>query len=208
MLRARRLLILAALVAAGACQSKEPPPDPGMTGDHPRVILETTMGRIELELDRVKAPQTTDNIIEHVDHHFYDGLCFDQVLKGVLIRTGQYLPDGTERRTSAPPVPPEADNGLKNARGTVALARHLEPESGTVQFWINVGNNPRFDFTDKSVQGWGFTVFGKVIQGMDVVDRIADVKILPSQVPATPVVITKAYVDTTAVAADSGSRGT
>jgi len=203
--RARQLLILAAALAALSCQKKEPPPDPGMTGPHPRVILETTMGRIVLELDRTRAPQTTDNIVEHVDHHFYDGLCFDQVIKGVLIRTGQYLPDGTERRTSAPPVPNEADNGLKNVRGSVALSRHLEPESGTVQFWINVGNNPRFDFTDKSVQGWGFAVFGKVIRGMDVVDRIADVKILPNQVPATPVVISKAYVDTTAAAADSGA---
>ena len=200
MSRARSLLILAAALAAGACQKKEPPPDPGMTGPHPRVILETTMGRIVLQLDRTKAPQTTDNIIEHVDHHFYDGLCFDQVVKGDIIRTGQFLPDGTERRTSAPPVPPEADNGLKNVRGTVALARHLEPESGTVQFFINVRNNPRFDFTDKSVQGWGFTVFGKVAEGMDVVDRISDVRVTPTALPVTPVVITRAYVDTTAAA--------
>ena len=197
--QARRVLVLAAAVLAGACQ-KEPPPEPGMTGPHPRVVLETSMGRIELELDRTKAPQTTDNVIAHVNRHFYDGLAFDQVLKGVLIRTGQYLPDGTERRTSAPPVPNEADNGLKNVRGTVALARHMEPESGTVQFWINVGDNPRFDFTDKSIQGWGFAVFGKVVKGMDVVDRIAGVPIMPNQVPLHPVVITRAFVDTTAAA--------
>jgi peptidyl-prolyl cis-trans isomerase A (cyclophilin A) len=200
MLRARHVLILAAALATVSCQKKEPPPDPGMTGPHPRVILETTMGRIVLDLDRTKAPQTTDNIVEHVDHHFYDGLIFDQVVKGDMIGTGQYLPDGTERRTSAPPVPPEADNGLKNVRGTVALARHLEPESGTVQFFINVKANPRFDFTDKSIQGWGFTVFGKVTEGMDVVDRISDVAVRPNGLPIEPVVITRAYVDTSVAA--------
>ena len=197
MLRARHLLILTAALAALSCQKKEPPPEPGMTGPHPRVALETSRGRIVLELDRTKAPQTVDNVVAHVDRHFYDGLIFDQVIQGDLIRTGQYLPDGTERRTSAPPVPPEADNGLKNVRGTVALARHLEPESGTVQFFINVKDNPRFDFTDKSVQGWGFAVFGKVAAGMDVVDRIASVRILPNGLPAEPVVIRRAYVDTT-----------
>jgi cyclophilin family peptidyl-prolyl cis-trans isomerase len=199
MMRARRLLILAAAALAGACH-KEPPPEPGMTGPHPRVVLEATMGRIVLELDRTKAPETVDNIVAHVNRHFYDGLAFDQVVKGDMIRTGQYLPDGTERRTSAPPVPIEADNGLKNVRGTVALARHMEPQSGTVQFFINVADNPRFDFTDKSIQGWGFTVFGKVVEGMDVVDRIGAVRTLPNQVPAEPVVIRRAFVDTTASA--------
>jgi len=195
--RVRHLLILAAALAALSCQKKEPPPEPGMTGPHPRVALETSLGRIVLELDRTKAPQTVDNVVAHVDRHFYDGLIFDQVIKGDLVRTGQYLPDGTERRTSAPPVPPEADNGLKNLRGTVSLARHLEPESGTVQFFINVKDNPRFDFTDKSVQGWGFAVFGKVAEGMGVVDRIASVRTLPNGLPAEPVVIRRAYVDTT-----------
>ncbi len=199
MLRARHLLILGAAVAALSCQ-KEPPPEPGMTGPHPKVVLETTLGRIVLELDRTKAPQTVDNVVAHVNRHFYDGLIFDQVIKGDMVRTGEFLPDGTQRRTSAPPVPPEADNGLKNVRGTVALARHLEPESGTVQFFINVKDNPQFDFTDKSVQGWGFTVFGKVAQGLDVVDKIANVATRPNGLPVEPVVITRAFVDTTAAA--------
>jgi cyclophilin family peptidyl-prolyl cis-trans isomerase len=198
-MRVRTLWVFAAAILAAACQ-KEAAPEPGMTGPHPRVVLETSMGRIVLELDRTKAPQTVDNIIAHVNRHFYDGLAFDQVVKGNLIRTGQFLPDGTERRTSAIPVPNEADNGLKNVRGTVALSRHLEPESGTVQFFINVADNPRFDFTDKSVQGWGFAVFGKVVEGMNVVDRIANVRTLPNGVPASPVTITRAYVDTTAAA--------
>jgi cyclophilin family peptidyl-prolyl cis-trans isomerase len=201
-MRARTLWVFAAAALAAACQ-KESAPEPGMTGPHPRVVLETNMGRIELELDRTKAPQTVDNIVAHVNRHFYDGLIFDQVVKGNLIRTGEFLPDGTQRRTSAPPVPNEADNGLKNVRGTVALSRHLEPASGTVQFFINVADNPRFDFTDKSVQGWGFCVFGKVVEGMGVVDRIAQVPTHPSGLPVTAVVITKAFVDTTAAAADT-----
>jgi len=205
-MRARMLGIFAAATLAVACH-KQPPPEPGMTGPHPRVVLETSMGRIVLELDRTKAPETVDNIIAHVNRHFYDGLIFDQVIKGTLIRTGQFLPDGTERRTTAPPVPIEADNGLKNVRGTVALSRHLEPESGTVQFFINVTDNKRFDFTDKSVQGWGFCVFGKVAEGMSVVDRIAQVPTHPSGLPVTAVVITKAYVDTTAAADTTKGAG-
>ena len=90
--------------------------------------------------------------------------------------------------------------------GSVALSRHLEPQSGTVQFFIDVVDNPRFDFTDKSVQGWGFTVFGKVVQGMDVVDRIAATPTLPNGVPVTPVVIKRAYVDTTAAAPASSAK--
>lgn len=199
MTRARRLLILAAAALAGACQ-KEPPPLPGMTGPHPRVVLETTMGRIVMELDRTKAPQTVDNVVVHVDRHFYDGLAFHLVIKGDLIQTGLYLPDGTKRLSSAPTIPIEANNGLKNVRGSVALSRHMEPESGGVEFFINVKDNPQLDFTDKSIQGWGFTVFGTVTQGMEVADRIANVRTLPNGVPAEAVVIRRAFVDTTAAA--------
>ena len=198
-MRVRSVLILAAAALAGAC-GKERPPEPGMTGPHPRVVLETNLGRIVLELDRTRAPQTVDNIVAHVNRHFYDGLVFHDVIKGSLIQTGQYLPDGTKRVSSALPVPNEADNGLKNVRGSVALARHLEPGSGGVEFFINVADNPRFDFTDKSVQGWGFAVFGKVAEGMSVVDRIAAVPTLPNGVPVQAVTIARAYVDTTAAA--------
>jgi cyclophilin family peptidyl-prolyl cis-trans isomerase len=199
MLRARHLLIVAASLAALSCQKKEPPPEPGMTGPHPRVALETSLGRIVLELDRTRAPQTVDNIVAHVDRHFYDGLVFHEVIKGDLIQTGLYLPDGTKRLSSAPTVPIESDNGLKNVRGSVALARHLEPESGGVEFFINVRDNKNLDFTDKSIQGYGFTVFGRVAEGLEVVNRIAAVPTLPNGVPVEPVVIRRAYVDTTAV---------
>ncbi len=169
-----------------------------MTGPHPRVALETNLGRIVLELDRTKAPQTVDNIVAHVNRHFYDGLVFHEVVKGDLIQTGKYLPDGTKRNSSAPPVPIEADNGLKNVRGSVALSRDMQPESGTIEFFINVKDHPNLDFTDRSIQGWGYTVFGKVTEGMGVVDRIAAVRTLPNGVPVQAVVITRAYVDTTA----------
>ncbi len=193
----RSVAILAAAALAAACH-KQPPPEPGMTGPHPRVVLETSMGRITLELDRTKAPQTVDNIVAHVNRHFYDGLVFHEVVKGDLIQTGKYLPDGTARKSSAPPVPIEADNGLKNVRGALALSRDLQPESGTIEFFINLKDHPNLDFTDRSIQGWGYTVFGKVTAGMDVVDRIAAVRTLPNGVPIQAVVITKAYVDTTA----------
>jgi len=194
MMRAR-LLVLAAAVAAGACR-KEPAPEPGMTGPHPTVALETSIGRIVMELDRTKAPQTVDNIVAHVNRHFYDGLAFHLVIKGDLIQTGLYLPDGSKRLSSAPTVPIEANNGLKNVRGTVALSRHLEPGSGGVEFFINVKDNPQLDFTDKSIQGWGFTVFGKVTEGMEVADRMANVRTLPNGVPVEAVVIRRAYVQT------------
>jgi len=200
-----RLLVLAAAVAAGACR-KEAAPEPGMTGPHPTVALETSMGRIVMELDRTMAPQTVDNIVAHVNRRFYDGLAFHLVIKGDLVQTGLYLPDGTKRLSTAPTVPIEANNGLKNVRGTVALSRHLEPESGGVEFFINVKDNPQLDFTDKSIQGWGFTVFGKVTEGMEVADRMANVRTLPNGVPVEAVVIKRAYVDTTAAAAASPAK--
>ena len=200
MTRARRLLILAAAALAGACQ-KEPPPQPGMTGPHPRVVLETSMGRIVLELDRTKAPQTVDNIVAHVEHHFYDGLVFHRVIKGFVIQAGIQTPDGRQQLSSAPSVPNEADNGLKNVRGSVALARTADPQSGGVQFYINVKDNPSLDFKAKTIDGWGYCVFGRVTAGMDVVDAIAGVPTRPDDDPVTPVVITRAYVDTTAAAA-------
>ncbi len=189
------LVALGVTIAVAAC--KKPQPEPGMTGPHPVVVLETTMGRIVMELDRTKAPQTVDNIIAHVNRHFYDSLVFHEVVKGDHIQAGAYLPDGTKRVSSAPTVPIESDNGLKNVRGSVALSRHLEPESGGVEFFINVRDNPRLDFTDRSIQGYGFTVFGKVTEGMSVVDRIAEVRTLPNGVPVEPVIIKRAYVETT-----------
>ena len=187
-------------LALAACQKKEAPAPPTTTtgGAHPVVVLETSKGRIVMELDRTKAPRTVENIVTHVDGHFYDGLVFHRVIKGFVIQAGIRTADGQQRLSSAPPVPNEADNGLKNVRGTVALARTQDPNSGAVQFYVNVRNNPSLDFKAKTLDGWGYCVFGRVTAGMDVVDAIAGVPTGPDDVPLSPVVITRAYVDTTA----------
>ena len=199
-----RIAIVAAAVLLAStvgCQKKEsapPPPAAATSNPHAVVVLETTKGRIVMELDRTKAPQTVDNIVAHVNRHFYDGLIFHRVIKGFVIQAGIQTADGHQQLSTAPPVPNEADNGLKNVRGSVALARTEDPQSGGVQFYINVADNPRLDFTAKTVAGWGYCVFGRVTQGMDVVDAIAAVPTRPDDNPVTPVVITRAYVDSTA----------
>ena len=194
----------ALLLMSAACQKKEASvpqgETPAATGAHPVVVLETSKGRIVMELDRTKAPQTVDNIVAHVDQHFYDGLVFHRVIKGFVIQAGIQTPDGRQRLSSAPPVANEADNGLKNVRGSVALARTADPQSGGVQFYISVGDNPPLDFKAKTVDGWGYCVFGRVTSGMDVVDAIAAVETRPDDTPVTPVVITRAFVNSTATA--------
>ena len=190
----------ALLLVTAACQKKEaavPSEEtPAATGDHPVVVLETSKGRIVMELDRTKAPQMVDNLVAHVDQHFYDGLIFHRVIKGFVIQAGVQTADGHQRLSSAPSVPNEADNGLKNVRGTVALARTADPQSGGVQFYVNVANNASLDFKAKTVDGWGYCVFGRVTSGMDVVDAIAAVPTRPDDTPVTPVVITRAYMET------------
>ncbi len=196
----RSLVAVAAALTLAACAKKEQgaaaATGAGASDSLPVVVLETSMGRIAMQLDRAKAPRTVENILAHVDQHFYDGLTFHRVIKGFMIQAGAQLADGRQRISSAPNVPNEADNGLKNVRGTVALARMQDPNSGAVQFFINVVDNPRLDFRDKTVQGWGYAVFGKVIEGMDVADRIATTPTGPDDVPLTPVVINRAYVAT------------
>ena len=188
------------LVATVACQKKEAAARPPESNPHPVVVLETTKGRIVMELDRAKAPQTVDNIVAHVDQHFYDGLVFHRVIQRFVIQAGIQTADGHQRLSSAPPVPNEADNGLKNVRGSVALARTADPQSGGVQFYVNVADNPRLDFKAKTDEGWGYCVFGRVTAGMDVVDAIAAVPTRPDDNPVEPVVITRAFVDSTAAA--------
>jgi len=188
----------ALLLALAACRKKDEAPASAPASPHPVVVLETTKGRIVMELDRAKAPQTVENIVAHVDQHFYDGLIFHRVVKGFVDQTGMLTADGHQRTSSAPPVPNEADNGLKNVRGSVALARTEDPNSGGVQFYINVRDNPALDFKEKTVEGWGYCVFGKVTAGMDVVDAINALQTRPDEQPIQPVVITRAFVDSTA----------
>ena len=189
------------LLAATACQKNREAAPPAQADAHPVVVLETSKGRIVMELDRTKAPKTVENILTHLQGQFYDGLVFHRVIKGFVIQAGIQTATGQRRLSSAAPVPNEADNGLTNVRGSVALARSEDPQSGGVQFYINVKDNPSLDFKDKTVDGWGYCVFGRVTQGMDVVDAIAAVPTRPDANPVTPVVITRAFVQAAAPAA-------
>ena len=201
------LAFAAAGLAAVACQKPKneaaagAPAAQAAAGDSaPVVVLETTKGRIAIQLDRTRAPKSVANFLDHVNAHFYDGLVFHRVIRGFMIQAGILTTAGMERTSSAPSVPNEADNGLKNVRGAVALARTYDPQSGGVQFFINVVNNPPLDFTARTAAGWGYCVFGHVTQGMDVADAISAVRTTRQgayeNLPVEPVVMTRVYVET------------
>lgn len=138
----------------------------------PRVVLETNHGNIILELYPDKAPQSVGNFLAYVDEGYYSGTIFHRVIDGFMIQGGGFTDDMTQKSTKNG-VPNEADNGLENSRCTVAMARTTDPHSATSQFFINLADNAPLDHTDKTPRGWGYTVFGKVVEGMDVVDAIA-----------------------------------
>lgn len=160
---------------------------------HPRVLMETSLGNIVLELDRAKAPQSVDNFIKYVQDGFYDGTIFHRVIGNFMIQGGGFSADYAQKPTRSP-VQNEAKNGLKNDRGTIAMARTMAPHSATAQFFINVVNNDGLN--NPNPDGWGYAVFGKVVEGMDVVDKIRAVPTgsggpFPTDVPKTQVVIKK-----------------
>ncbi len=156
------------------------------------VIISTSMGDIEVELDGAKAPISTENFLAYVDDNFYDGTIFHRVIPNFMIQGGGMNPDMSQKTTKAQ-IKNEAANGLKNSRGTLAMARTNVPDSASSQFFINHADNAFLDFRDPSPQGIGYAVFGKVTAGMDVVDKIAAVKTTRSgphaDVPETPVMI-------------------
>ncbi len=140
----------------------------------PEVVLHTNEGDITIELYPDKSPKSVANFLQYARSGFYAGTVFHRVIKGYLVQGGIYTRQLTEKRTHDP-VPAEADNGLSNLRGTVAVARGGDPDSGTSQFFINLVDNRRLDYVSKqSGLTWGYTVFGKVVAGMDVVDKIGD----------------------------------
>lgn len=165
--------------------------------DNPRVKFETSMGTIVLELDRKAAPVTVENMLGYVNSGFYDGTIFHRVIKGFMIQGGGFT-EAMQSKPTGKAIRNEADNGLRNARGTVAMARTQYPHSATSQFFINTVNNTSLDYRGKTAQGWGYCVFGHVVQGMDVVDAIESVQTAtmgPYQdVPSTPVIIKRATV--------------
>jgi len=161
-----------------------------------QVLMETSEGNIKLELDADKAPKSVANFVQYAKDGHYDGLVFHRVIKDFMIQGGGYDLEYNQRKTRAP-IDNEAKNGLKNARGTVAMARTSVPNSATSQFFINHGDNAFLDYPGQD--GWGYAVFGKVIEGMDVVDKIGTTRTgnIPPfgrDVPVTPVVIRKVTV--------------
>lgn len=139
--------------------------------ENPRVKLETTMGTIVLELYPDKAPETVENFLGYVREGFYDGTIFHRVIPGFMVQGGGFTPD-LQQKPTRDPIRNEANNGLSNEPGTVAMARTPNPHSATAQFFINVEHNRFLDFTAENPQGWGYAVFGRVVEGMDVVERI------------------------------------
>jgi peptidyl-prolyl cis-trans isomerase B (cyclophilin B) len=169
----------------------------GANGGNPRLALETSKGRIVLELFADKAPRSVENFLGYAQSGHYDGTVFHRVIPGFMIQGGGFTPDMSQKPTRAP-IQNEADNGLPNRRGTVSMARTGEPHSATAQFYINLVDNSGLDHRDKSPQGWGYAVFGQVVEGMDVVDAIAAVRTgtrsFHQNVPVEPVVIQSAEV--------------
>lgn len=159
------------------------------------VTLETTHGNIVIELDADKAPETVKNFLNYVNDGFYDGTIFHRVIKNFMIQGGGFQPGMVQKPTEAP-IQNEANNGLANDRGTIAMARTGDPHSATAQFFINHADNAFLNHSSPSGQGWGYCVFGKVTDGMDTVDAIAAVSTGNSgghaDVPVEDVVINKA----------------
>ena len=134
------------------------------------VVLETSLGDIEVELNAEKAPVTVENFLTYVNAGWYDGLCFHRVMLGFVVQGGGFEPDGTFKNTMEP-IEIESDNGLSNLNGTIAMARSTDPDSATSQFYFNINDNTALDYIDE--ENPGYTVFGKIVSGMDVVMDIA-----------------------------------
>lgn len=161
------------------------------------VKLHTNHGTITLELDAEKAPKTVENFLQYVRDGFFDGTIFHRVIDGFMIQGGGFEPGMTQKPTRAT-IPNEAGNGLKNDTYTVAMARTNDPNSATAQFFINVANNSFLNHTSPTPQGYGYAVFGKVVEGMDVIDKLKKVKTGNraghQDVPLEDIVITQAEI--------------
>ncbi|MFO1247840.1 MAG: peptidylprolyl isomerase [Alphaproteobacteria bacterium] len=171
------------------------PANPPMTG--PRLLISTSMGDITLQLDDVRAPKSVANILKYVKKKHYDGTCFYRVAHGFVIQMGSWEASGKGRGVDPAPVPLEANNGLSNLRGTVALGREEAPDTAKAEFYINLADNTPLDHkADDPGNNTGYAVFGMVTSGMDVVDAIGAVPTgdngpMPGQAPVTPIIIKK-----------------
>ncbi len=184
------ILLMAGIFLAGAALAQAP-------AANPKVLFKTTKGDITIELYPVQAPITVKNILGYVNDKFYDGLIFHRVIPGFMIQTGGLTAEMSQK-SGKPAIKNEAANGLKNVRGSVAMARTGVVDSATSQFFINLKDNPGLNHKDDTSQGFGYCVFGKVVAGMDVVDAIAKVptgsKRGHGDVPLEPITILSATV--------------
>lgn len=192
----------APILGAGQALPEPPPPpkpvNPPMTG--PRILIATSLGDITVQLDAVRAPQSVANILRYVREKHYDGTCFYRVAKGFVIQMGSWTAQMKGRPVHKGPVPLEANNGLHNLRGTLALGREEAPDSAKAEFFINLIDNTGLDHSaDDPGNSSGYAVFGQVTDGMDVVDAIGNVPTgdggpMPGQWPQTPVVVKKVTI--------------
>lgn len=173
-------------------------PQGGGAAELPRVRLQTNMGVIVLELNHDKAPKSVDNFLRYVREGHYDGTIFHRVIPDFMIQGGGFTADYTQKAMHEP-IANEANNGLKNNRGTIAMARTSDPQSATAQFFINVADNDFLNYSAPTMQGWGYAVFGKVVEGMDVADKIVNTPTgpggpFPKDAPRQKVIIEKATI--------------
>ena len=189
-----RLLVLALILTVGFCVWGD---NVRAAGRPPMVKLQTSLGDVVLELNPEKAPATVANFLQYVKDGHYDGTIFHRVINGFMIQGGGFDAQMNQKTTRAP-IKNEADNGLTNDAYTIAMARTAVPDSATSQFFINVADNKNLNHSGKNPAGWGYAVFGKVVQGKDVVDKIKAVatttKGFHGDVPVEPVAIMKATV--------------
>lgn len=182
---------------------EEPAEEPGSEGAdipdgvNPIIEMSTNVGVIAIELYADKAPNTVENFLSYVRNGFYDGTIFHRVIPGFVIQGGGFTADMIKKETELP-IENEADNGVRNLRGTICMARTNDPHSATSQFFINLKDNPPLDYRNRSIQGWGYAVFGNVIEGLDVVDEIAAAPTTSvdhyKDVPAEAIIIESARV--------------
>jgi len=171
---------------------EEPAGAPAPTGTNPMVEMRTSLGTMKIELYPDEAPKTVENFLQYARDGFYDGTVFHRVISGFMIQGGGFTPDMSEKETRAP-IENEASNGLKNVRGSLAMARTGDPHSASSQFFINTVDNSFLDFTGETVQGFGYAVFGQVVEGLQTLDAIKKVSTGSrdgyDDVPVAPVVI-------------------
>jgi peptidyl-prolyl cis-trans isomerase B (cyclophilin B) len=183
------VVLVLAIVGSGSASAQAP-----KAKANPRVALDTSKGKIVLELYPDKAPTTVKNFLDYVQAHHYDGVIFHRVIPDFMIQGGGFTSDMKQKPTKAG-IKNESDNGLRNERGTIAMARTGDPHSASAQFFINLRDNRSLDHTGK---GWGYAVFGKVVEGMEVVDSIAGVRTATKEghgdVPIEAITIKKAAV--------------